>query len=49
MVSIWPTVNPASENYAEMTDQGLLVANERGIGVHLPFWDTGSADPVLVS
>src|ERR1019366_4259628 len=49
MVSIWPTVNPASENYAEMTDQGLLVANERGIGVHLPFWDKGSADPVLVS
>jgi len=49
MVSIWPTVNPAGENYAEMADQGLLVASERGIGVHLTFWDKGSADPALVS
>ena len=49
MVSIWPTVNPASENYAEMQDQGLLVASERGPGVHLPFWDKGSASPALVS
>jgi hypothetical protein len=29
MVSVWPTVNPASENYAEMEDLGLLVASER--------------------
>jgi alpha-D-xyloside xylohydrolase len=49
MVSIWPTVNPASENYAEMQDQGLLVASERGPGVHLSFWDKGSAGPALVS
>ena len=49
MVSIWPTVNPASENYAEMTELGLLVASERGVGVHLPFWDKGSAGPALVS
>ena len=27
MVSIWPTVNPASENYAEMDRRGLLVGN----------------------
>ena len=47
--SIWPTVNPASETYAEMEDLGLLVANERGIGVHLPFWDRGSDQRVLVS
>jgi alpha-D-xyloside xylohydrolase len=44
MVSVWPTVNPASENYAEMEDLGLLVASERGPGVHLPIWDKGSGD-----
>jgi len=42
MVSIWPTVNPASDNYAEMEGLGLLVASERGPAVHLPIWDTGS-------
>jgi alpha-D-xyloside xylohydrolase len=49
MVSIWPTVNPASENYAEMTELGLLVATESGIGVHLPIWDKGSPGRALVS
>jgi alpha-D-xyloside xylohydrolase len=49
MVSIWPTVNPASENYAEMEDLGLLVASERGVGVHMPFWDKGTADPAMLS
>ena len=43
MVSIWPTVNPDSENYGEMADQGLLVDNEQGLSVQLPFWDRGSA------
>jgi alpha-D-xyloside xylohydrolase len=42
MVSIWPTVNPDSENYAEMEDLGLLVGNEQGISVQLPIWDRGS-------
>jgi alpha-D-xyloside xylohydrolase len=41
MVSIWPTVNPASENYAEMDKLGLLVGNIRGLPLHLPFWDKG--------
>lgn len=41
MVSIWPTVNPASENYAEMDKRGLLVGNIRGLPLHLPFWDKG--------
>jgi alpha-D-xyloside xylohydrolase len=49
MVSIWPTVNPASENYDEMADLGLLVASERGIPVHLPIWDKGSEGRALVS
>jgi alpha-D-xyloside xylohydrolase len=43
MVSIWPTVNPASENYAEMADAGLLVGNERGLGAQLAIWDRGSS------
>lgn len=30
MVSIWPTVDKKSENYAEMRDKGLLVRTERG-------------------
>jgi alpha-D-xyloside xylohydrolase len=44
MVSVWPTVNPASENYDEMAGLGLLVGSERGIGVHLPIWDKGPDD-----
>lgn len=42
MVSVWPTVNPASDNYQEMADLGLLVASDQGIGVHLALWDKGS-------
>jgi alpha-D-xyloside xylohydrolase len=49
MVSIWPTVNPASENYAEMGESGLLTANERGVGVQLPIWDKGSTGRALVT
>ena len=42
MVSIWPTVSPASENYTEMAEGGLLVGNERGLSVQLAIWDRGS-------
>jgi alpha-D-xyloside xylohydrolase len=49
MVSIWPTVNPASENYAEMADLGLLVTNEHGLGLQLASWDRGSAMRVPMS
>lgn len=31
MVSIWPTVDTACENFAPMSDQGLLLRNERGV------------------
>ncbi|MDT8390618.1 MAG: glycoside hydrolase family 31 protein [Lentisphaeria bacterium] len=31
MVSVWPTVNIASKNYAPMKEHGLLLQNERGI------------------
>jgi alpha-D-xyloside xylohydrolase len=49
MVSVWPTVNPASENYAEMADLGLLVTNEHGLGLQLASWDRGSAGRVPMS
>jgi alpha-D-xyloside xylohydrolase len=39
MVSVWPNVNPASENYAEMAERGLLVENEHGLDFQLAFWD----------
>ena len=48
MVSVWPTVNPASENYAEMDEAGLLVESELGIPVQLAIWDKGSDRRALV-
>ena len=35
MVSIWPTVDPQSENYAEMKEKGLLIRCDRGVQVGL--------------
>lgn len=32
LVSIWPTVDPRSENYIEMRDQNMLIRSERGPG-----------------
>lgn len=42
MVSIWPTVNPRSDNYDEMAERGLLVENEQGTGGQIEIWDRGS-------
>ena len=42
MVSVWPTVNPNSDNYAEMDRRGLLVRNMAGLPLHLAFWDKGT-------
>ena len=42
MVSVWPTVNPNSANYAEMDRRGFLVRNLSGLPLHLPFWDKGT-------
>ncbi len=39
MVSIWPTVNPNSHNYAEMAERGLLIGTEQGIGGQLMSFD----------
>ncbi|HEX3788728.1 MAG TPA: TIM-barrel domain-containing protein [Pseudonocardiaceae bacterium] len=41
MVSIWPTVNPLSENYRTMHEQGFLVGTEQGIPLHSPWRDKG--------
>jgi len=48
MVSVWPTVNPNSENYAEMDRRGLLVGSSRALPLHLDFWDKGSSGQVFV-
>ncbi len=37
MVSIWPTVDKASENYEEMLEKGYLIRTERGLRVGLDF------------
>jgi len=42
VVSVWPTVNPNSENYAEMARRGLLVGSTAGLPLHLAFWDKGT-------
>ncbi|OOF97331.1 glycoside hydrolase family 31 protein [Aspergillus carbonarius ITEM 5010] len=33
MVSVWPTVETASSNYAEMLEQGLLIRHDRGLRI----------------
>jgi alpha-D-xyloside xylohydrolase len=48
MVSIWPTVNPLSENYAEMRDRGLLLGTERGVAATWTVTDNRPDAPVPV-
>jgi len=49
MVSVWPTVNPNSENYQEMARRGLLIRTEHGVAVHMDFMDTEPEGVVYVS
>ena len=37
MVSVWPTVDKTSENYAEMLEKGYLVNTERGVRSTMQF------------
>lgn len=37
MVSVWPTVDSRSANYARMKSRGLLVNSDRGVSVNLDF------------
>ena len=48
MVSVWPSVSTASENYAEMLGRGLFAATEQGPPFHAEFPVRGSivAPPV---
>ncbi len=48
LVSIWPTVNPNSENYREMDSRGLLVRYMEGLPLQLPFWDKGTDGQVFM-
>ena len=48
MVSIWPTVNPASTNFEEMQRRGLLLRTERGVAAIMLFTDTGFESPVYM-
>jgi alpha-D-xyloside xylohydrolase len=49
MVSVWPSVNPHSENFAEMRRRGLLIGTSRGVDVLFPFMDRGEPEPAYVS
>lgn len=47
MVSVWPTVNPDSENYAELERRNLLVRAERGMNTFIRFTDTNAKHTVI--
>ncbi|MDI9420479.1 MAG: hypothetical protein GX228_04410 [Firmicutes bacterium] len=46
IVSIWPTINPNSENYHYMDERNMLVRTERGLAGIFPFYgDQTYIDP----
>ncbi len=47
MVSVWPTVNPDSENYPALRDRNLLVRTERGMNTFIRFTDTNAKHTVI--
>jgi alpha-D-xyloside xylohydrolase len=47
MVSVWPTVNPDSENYAELERRNLLVRAERGLDSFVRFTDANAGRTVI--
>jgi alpha-D-xyloside xylohydrolase len=49
MVSVWPTMSPLSENYAEFFDQGLLVGADQGAEFQQTIRDKGMAVPMPVA
>jgi alpha-D-xyloside xylohydrolase len=49
MVSIWPSVNPVSENWTEMSDRNLLVQTESGPSTHSLWIDKPSPRPTPVA
>ncbi|MFJ6725977.1 TIM-barrel domain-containing protein [Streptomyces sp. NPDC091281] len=49
MVSVWPSVNPVSPQWAELDRKGLLVGTDRPDGTHTRWVDKPSDEPVGVS
>ncbi|HTK10944.1 MAG TPA: TIM-barrel domain-containing protein, partial [Ktedonobacteraceae bacterium] len=49
LVSVWPTVNPLSENYDKMLERGLLLRTERGMPHLMSFRDNRPEGPVAVA
>ena len=49
MVSIWPTVNPDSENFSEMERRNFLVRTERGLNALIKFTDANAGHTVMPS
>jgi alpha-D-xyloside xylohydrolase len=48
MVSIWPSINPLSENFPIMQQRGLLIRTERGLPALMSFRDNRPEGPVSV-
>ncbi|SFD52473.1 glycoside hydrolase family 31 protein [Streptomyces aidingensis] len=49
MVSVWPTVSPLSEHFADYRDRGLLVGTDQGVEFHQTIRDKGMAAPMPVA
>lgn len=49
MVSVWPTVNPLSENFMLMQQRGLLIRTERGNPLLMTFLDNRPEGPVSMA
>ncbi len=49
MVSIWPSVNPVSENWEEFSQDQLLIGAEAGLSTHTKWIDTPSDSPAEVA
>jgi alpha-D-xyloside xylohydrolase len=48
MVSVWPTVNPDSENFSELEKKNLLIRTERGMNTLIKFTDTNATGSVFL-
>jgi len=49
MVSVWPSANPNSVNWPELSKEGFLIKTERGVPVIKPFKDTHEPGIVYVN
>jgi hypothetical protein len=49
MVSVWPSVNPVSSNWADLRERGLLIGTEFGLEANTTWTDKPSDAPVPVA